>query len=249
MEELKKLLYNSIYEVREKANRAFDAEYERGNYDESIKSQFAGRAGKSGSRTAKNAESPDYARPAAAEKNATAQEVEQPQEHADKTPNDEPLDTNNDGNQPPESSGGSPDNSLKTLAHSDENLNGREIVAETADGKSVVVNPENKSGVSVVRNQTENQTVESDSNGSKSKTKREKSRADTVQGVQFDEELREIESAGGVAVPANPANTSQKETLTQGAAAPSDTGSAELNCNKLPKRFTLQFLSGSELDT
>jgi hypothetical protein len=56
-------MYNSIDEVRERANRAFNTEYEQGNYDESIKSQFAGRSAKSGSGTPQIGESSDYARP------------------------------------------------------------------------------------------------------------------------------------------------------------------------------------------
>ncbi len=40
----------------------------------------------------------------------------------------------------------------KTLVHPNEAINGKPIVAETAGGKVVVANPENKSGVSVVTN-------------------------------------------------------------------------------------------------
>jgi diguanylate cyclase (GGDEF)-like protein len=43
----------------------------------------------------------------------------------------------------------------KTVVHPSENINGKPIIAETQDGKVVVPNPENKSGVSVVTNHDE----------------------------------------------------------------------------------------------
>ncbi len=68
--------YGSIDEVRERAKQAFDAEYERGTYDGSVKSHFAGRPAKSGSGTPENGESSDYARPTATAENPTAQKYQ-----------------------------------------------------------------------------------------------------------------------------------------------------------------------------
>jgi GGDEF domain-containing protein len=48
----------------------------------------------------------------------------------------------------------------KTVTHPDENINGKEIIAETQDGKVVVANPENKSGVSIVTDRTEAPKIE-----------------------------------------------------------------------------------------
>lgn len=39
----------------------------------------------------------------------------------------------------------------KTVSHSNPKIDGKEVIAQTADGKVVVANPENKSGVSVVK--------------------------------------------------------------------------------------------------
>jgi diguanylate cyclase (GGDEF)-like protein len=44
----------------------------------------------------------------------------------------------------------------KTVVHPDENINGKEIVAETQDGRVIVPNENNKSGVSIVKNYDKN---------------------------------------------------------------------------------------------
>jgi 2'-5' RNA ligase len=51
----------------------------------------------------------------------------------------------------------------RTVTHPDENINGKPVIAETADGRVVVPNAENKAGVSVVKDQSETKPDERES--------------------------------------------------------------------------------------
>lgn len=57
----------------------------------------------------------------------------------------------------------------KTLEHPNEAINGKPILAETADGKVVVENPDNVAGVSIVKNRAEGETVPVETGDTESK--------------------------------------------------------------------------------
>jgi GGDEF domain-containing protein len=68
----------------------------------------------------------------------------------------------------------------KTISHPNEKINGKPIVSETADGKAVVANPENKSGVSVVKDRSAEAVPESSPESPSATKSRDEINADMI---------------------------------------------------------------------
>jgi hypothetical protein len=103
---------------------------------------------------------------------------------APETPTEKPADANQQPVAP----------ETKTVPHPDPAIDGKPVIAETADGKVVVANPENKAGVSVVKDRSENlQSNKETQQASASEAKaepdvglREKKKVFTERGTEAD---------------------------------------------------------------